>query len=181
MKEIPESSVRIIRAAAFFGVNTCTVSDDTNAYLRKCSHLHAQTGTLIMFTRDVGHHDIGWFNPQHQRCLNLAISFHAPQPEQADDRLMNPFTLAYLNMDLPPAPFDHALARKWAKAILYPNHNISWHETMNSQHARALGIEHWRVFCNAAWMPIKPVGEVHSRPMTGWKSWEEANEESAER
>lgn len=172
-----ESVVHQIRRAATYGSFHGQERHPLQAaYLRRCTHLHAHTGTLLIYTRDAGHHTSGWMaNPQFERCLHLSISFRAAQPDHAVDRLMSPHVLAELGATLALAPFDHRLAGVWAEQILHPFAALAWTEPAMSHWGRQAEVRHWRIFCDEGWHPNRPVGEVYSRRLTeaGWKTWSE--------
>jgi len=179
--EIPEAVIRTIRMRAKRGFSTGRDHLPREAaYYRSCTHLHWQTGTLIMFTRDTGHHSSGWFkNPDYERCLHLSLSFREPRPQQPADYLGSPHMIAQLGGIMPLAPFDERLADAWVQAILQEDRRQAWIEGAFSQQGKELSVRHWRVFCDQAWNPIKPRGEVYSRELTeaGWKSWSDQHSE----
>lgn len=57
---------------------------------------------------------------------------------------------------------------KWQKYI--------WAESPVTDEGRLRDVWHYRVFCNPAWEPIIPRGEVYSKEFTenGWLSWSDA-------
>jgi hypothetical protein len=177
MRSVPESIIRTIRTRAAYGVSTGRDQLPHEArYYRRCTHFHWRTGTVVMFTRDTGHHTSGWFkNPDFERCLHLSLSFREPRPEADVELLGSPHTITALGGVLPLAPFDPALADAWTKAILGDARRLSWCEGAFSAEGRAVSVRHWRVFCDRAWEPIKPRGEVYDRELTeaGWQSWSE--------
>lgn len=121
-----------------------------------CTHFHAATGTLIIFTRDEGMHSSGWFkNPDYDKCLHLSLSFADPVTHQR-------------------RPFDEKLADAWVDAFFPNDKKLVWMESAKMPTARAI-VTHYRVFCDENWQPILPRGEVYSTEFTekGWKSWSE--------
>ena len=181
MMEIPETVVATIRRRARYGVTYGR--DDTpseRTYYRRCTYLHWHTGTLVMFTRDAGHHTSGWMkNPDYERCLHLSLSFREPRPTAPVDQLADPAMVEILGGHVPLRPWDDALARRWVSAILGDGERYSWHEGPFSWQGNAAGVQHWRVFCDHGWKPIKPRGEVYSRELTeaGWRSWSDQQPE----
>lgn len=164
--DIPESVIAAIRRAASYGMSTGRDHlPEEAAYYRRCTHLHAHTGTLIMFTRDTGHHSSGWIkNPDYERCLHVSLSFRVPQPRFPIDRLVSvQFAKDWLGW-LGLAPFDAKLADQWVQAILgHDAAKLSWHEGAFSKDGKTLGVQHWRTFCDPGWQPIHPRGEVYGR------------------
>jgi hypothetical protein len=179
--EIPESIIHTIRKTAGYGVSTGHDEHPIEAaYYRRCTHLHWQTGTVLMLTRDTGHHSSGWMkNPDFERCLHLSISFREPRPEVDTIRLADPHVLARFGATLISVPFDRPLALRWVKAILGDDRKLAWEEGAFSHQGRQLSVTHWRVFCDRAWQAIKPRGEVYSRELTekGWKSWSDQHDQ----
>lgn len=182
MIDIPETVVREIKRRAGYGI--AHGRDDTpweRAYYRRCTWFHGHTGTVVMFTRDSGHHTSGWMkNPDYERCLHLSLSFKEPI-DRAPEHIVNADVVTRLGLYLRQRDFDWSLAAKWADAVLHPNASLSWCEGPFSRAAKAAGVHHYRVFCDPAWAPWKPRGEVYSLDFTekGWKSWSEVQGENA--
>lgn len=127
-------------------------------YFQHARQFHQETGTLLLFTRDVGHHTGGWFkNPDYEQCYHLSLSFWGPQT-------------------LKPRSFDHPLAAAWVQAFYGAYTHLVWEE--GPQFNLEPEVRHYRVFCDAHWQPILPRGEVYSKEFTekGWKSFSELNE-----
>ena len=129
-----------------------------------CHYDDDVTMTRLIFTRDVGHHTSGWLkNPDYERCLHLSCS---PFPEFiiSTRRAADPTLKTW---------------RRWAKAFFGDAARYLWAESPKSDTGKRLGVWHFRVFCNEAWEPHLPRGEVYSREFTeaGWRSasqiWEE--------
>lgn len=180
MMEIPDSVVARIRLNALYGVSTgrAHVLSMEAAYMRRCTHFHWQTGTMILFTRDTGHHTGGWLkNPDFERCFHLSLSFREPYPERPASELANVARLAGLmtaaGTHIPPAHYDDRLAESWARAVLGEDVRFAWVESAKSREGIVLGVRHYRVFCDLGWRPIMPRGEVYSRELTarGWRSF----------
>jgi hypothetical protein len=129
-------------------------------YLHHCTGLHRPTGSLMIFTRDTGHHRCGWWkNPDYESCFHLSLSYRDPE------------TLAPLEFK------DNALTREWLEYFFGPWQRYLWIESPKSDEGKILQVWHYRVFTDPAWQPIIPRGEVYSRELTeaGWKSFSEVN------
>lgn len=130
------------------------------ALMRHCAHLYAinpRVSASLIYTRDVGHHLNGWWkNPDYERCMHLSISFC----ENPTDK---------------PVPFMRPEAEKIARAFFGADVAKLWVEPPVSDKGIARGVHHYRLFCDAAWTPILPHGEVYSRENTppGWQSFSE--------
>lgn len=175
---IPENTIATIRKRALLGIHDGRDHPLTRHYINECTFFHGRTGAIIIFTRDSGHHSSGWMkNPDYERCLHLSLSFREPQ-DWAIDRLAKVSTLVMLGAILELAPFSLAKAKPWVEAMLYPAAALSWMESPFSAQGKECDVRHWRLFCDAAWQPIKPRGEVYNTDITekGWRSWSEINE-----
>jgi len=131
-----------------------------NRYFASCRAVHAFRGITTAFTRDVGYHSSGWWkNPDFERCYHLSISF------------FDPATLS-------PRPFEDAIARRIAKAFYTKHTKWVWVESPYSDEGKAMGVWHYRLFCDERWQPILPRGEVYSRELTeaGWKSFSDVQD-----
>lgn len=154
-----------LRAASRTGMFDGLMTSAAQIYLERCKAFHASTGSLLIFTRDSGHHSSGWFkNPEFELCLHLSLSFHEP------------FQLHKQ------ATFSQALADEWVDCVFGEKKKLAWRETAKSPEGRALEVVHWRVFCDAHWFPIYPRGEVYSREFTekGWQSWSDLHGDTPE-
>ena len=174
---ISEDALHRIHRAAKSGVTRGRDrTPDERKYYRRCTHFHYRTGTVLMFTRDTGHHTSGWMkNPDYERCLHLSLSFRDVFPLMSPDRLGDVHTLRQLGGTYALRPFDHDLAALWVHLILGDAKKLSWEEGAFSAEGRTVGVRHWRVFCGPGWEPLKPRGEVYNTDFTekGWKSWSE--------
>jgi hypothetical protein len=137
---------------------TCNgrLSTVTMARLATSTYDDGITETRILYTRDVGHHTSGWIkNPDYERCLHLSLS---PSP---------PLVLLPRGVQL-----DRKAARLWVKAFFGQHVRYVWAESPKSPMGRERGVWHWRLFCDAAWQPILPRGEVYSTEFTelGWRT-----------
>lgn len=132
-------------------------SHEARAYLERCTEVHYRSGTRLIFTRDAGHHSLGWWkNPDYERCLHLSLSFFDPETGE-------------------PAPYDGRRAEKWAQLFFGRNLRLVWVEPPYSDEGKTRGVHHFRLFCDPSWAPIKPRGEVYTRELTerGWRSFSE--------
>ena len=136
-------------------------SPASRRYLLDCRHYHPATECLILYTRDTGHHPSGWWkNPDYERCYHLSISFVAYERGRAQ-----------------PLPFDTRTAGKWAEAFSGKETRNAWIEPPYSDEGKSQGVHHYRLFCDPAWQPIKPRGEVYSKDWTpaDWKSFSDVH------
>lgn len=134
-----------------------TGQNELSLYFRLANRIHPETGTSLLFTRDKGMHDCGWFkNPDYNQCYHLSISFW--------DFSVLP--------DGTPIPYDFQIARTWIKAFYGAWSRYIWEESPFSTNLRS-EVRHYRVMTDPTWQPIIPRGEVYSRDFTekGWKSW----------
>lgn len=126
-------------------------------HIRRCTHYHRPTEAMIIYTRDTGMHSSGWWkNPDYERCLHLSLSFVGVEGGEAY-----------------PLQFDRRMAEHWAEAFFGSNARLCWIEPPYSPEGKARGVHHYRLFCDPAWQPILPRGEVYSRDWTpsDWLSW----------
>lgn len=126
-------------------------------YFSSCMGLDPRTGTRLIYTRDEGMHSSGWFkNPDYERCYHLSLSYFDPLTYEA-------------------RPKDRKLTRIWLNGFFGQNVNLLWCEPPATNEGVMKDVWHYRLFCNPAWQPIKPRGEVYSREFTekGWKSFSE--------
>jgi hypothetical protein len=67
---------------------------------------------------------------------------------------------------------DRATTARWVRAFWGDDARHVWAESPKSRDGIAQGVWHWRVFCDAAWQPLTPRGEVYDSEFTelGWKS-----------
>lgn len=132
-------------------------SPASRRYLIDCKHYHGPTQSSILFTRDTGHHTSGWWkNPDYERCYHLSLSFVGFEGGRG-------YSL----------PFDLRMADKWAKAFFGDEVKNLWIEPPYSDVGKSQGVHHYRLFCDEAWQPMKPRGEVYSTDWTPaeWKSF----------
>ena len=177
--DIPDSVIGAILRTANYGATTGRMNTPLEQdYVALCSHFHWQTGTTVLYTRDTGHHTGGWFkNPDFERCKHLSIAFRDPWPHRPADELATIGRVAMLAQQMGVVfnsrPFDPAMAEAWVKAILRDDRKLAWTESPFTRAGKAIGVRHYRVFCDRAWAPIKPRGEVYNRELTerGWNSY----------
>jgi len=140
-------------------------------YLSACRRLDFRTGAVLLFTRDGGHHSSGWMkNPDYERCWHLSLSPLPPgasriwMPRAGEEQL---------------AELDKKVSCAWVKAFYGEDLRYVWEESPKSPEGRACNVWHYRVFCNEAWEPIVPRGEVYSTELTelGWRSASQVFEE----
>lgn len=178
MMDISNGVIKVIRARALADVCDGRANARNAAYMQLCSHFHGHSGTLILFSRDHGHHTSGWMkNPDFERCWHLSLSFRTPFPAWPIERLASPHALAQLGAVIGLVPFDWKLARQWVDAILGHDARLAWTESAKSPTGIELSVMHWRVFADEGWSAIKPRGETYRRDLTelGWKSWSDLN------
>ncbi len=128
-------------------------------YLRHCTLDDAATLTRLIFTRDTGHHTSGWLkNPDYENCWHLSTS---PRPNliilPGDERLAEP---------------DMKTNGRWVRAFYGEDARLVWAESPKTPEGIQHGVWHWRLFCDAHWVPILPRKEVYSKDFTelGWRS-----------
>ena len=154
--------VSVLKMAAATGIFTGSGSFEDVRYCDGCRILHHDTGTLILFTRDEGYHSCGWWkNPDYERCYHLSISFKGVQGDDV-------FRL----------PRNSKLTDKWIDAFYGDDKKKMWTEPPYSKAGKAMEVWHYRLFCDEAWQPIKPKGEVYSRDQIpeGFMSFSELND-----
>lgn len=126
-----------------------------SSYVRACTQIDRRTGTKLLFTRDAGMHSCGWWkNPDYERCYHLSLSFSNPITGQ-------------------PRPKNKKLTEEWINAFFSDDKRFLWIEPPCYTDGKSLDVWHYRLFCDPAWQPIKPRGEVYSKEFTerGWKSY----------
>jgi hypothetical protein len=130
------------------------------AYFRSCTLHHWFRGLTTIFTRDVGYHTSGWWkNPDYERCLHLSLSFFDPMTRQRREE-------------------DKSIRDKLIASLFSQHKRWIWVEPPYSDTGKALGVWHYRLFCNAGWNPIMPRGEVYDRELTecGWHSYSDVQD-----
>jgi hypothetical protein len=155
---ISESLVKRMKRTAATGTYDGQLDGPARGgYFGRCVHYCRNTAARLIYTRDVGMHGSGWWkNPDYNQCLHLSISFAVIEGR-------NVF----------PLPQDHKAARRWCEAIFGHDTKLLWIEPPFSAEGKASDVWHYRLFCDPAWEPIKPRGEVYNTDWTpaDWKSW----------
>ena len=124
-------------------------------YFAGCRRQNLFRGLTTIFSRDTGYHTSGWWkNPDYERCYHLSVSFFDPLSQE-------------------PTQPDADTVRKLVRGFFGVHRRLIWVEPPYSDHGKKLGVTHYRLFCDEAWQPIKPRGEVYSRELTeaGWLSY----------
>jgi len=121
------------------------------------------TNTTIIFSRDSGMHNVGWWkNPEYNSCLHLSVSAAPP--------------IIYMP-GVAKAELDKKTSFRWVKAFFGEHSKWVWHEGPYSRNGKRYSVHHYRLFCDAKnnWEPLLPKGEVYSKLNTelGWKSFSE--------
>ena len=132
-------------------------------YFDRCRWVFRPLGCKAIYTRDVGYHTSGWWkNPDYERCFHLSLSFVDPETGE-------------------PAPRDPVLTALFLEALFGPHRRWLWCEPPHTQRGKRLAVWHYRLFCDPAWEPIKPRGEVYSRELTeaGWRSFSDVQADLA--
>lgn len=133
--------------------------------MRLCTHkfqFSPERGAIIICTRDVGHHESGWWkNPDYERCWHVSISYrqHHDGPREVD---------VLLNQ-------DRRQSEVIVRAFFGDDAMLTWCEPPFSDRGKVGDVWHYRLFCDRGWQPIKPRGEVYSKRDTpaDWKSFSE--------
>lgn len=119
-------------------------------YFESCRWWLERFDCILIFTRDVGHHTCGWWkNPDYERCYHLSISFPGGRSRKKEQYIL--------------------------QKLFRGNCRLLWCEPPYSEGGKKAEVYHYRLFCNEAWEPIMPRGEVYSTQFTelGWKSFSE--------
>jgi hypothetical protein len=156
-----DALVAFARRRALRGLYDGRVSDNSMMLMQACSHhyeqrLHDRAATILL-TRDIGHHTAGWWkNPDYERCWHLSLSQRDPATWQT-------------------VPTEHPFFAALADAFFGRDARLTWLEGPYSPEGKMRDVWHYRLFCNEAWEPILPRGEVYSKAFTeiGWRSFSE--------
>lgn len=130
--------------------------------IMQCRHLlqlSPEHIACVIFTREHGYHSGGWWkNPDYERCWHLSLSF-AAEPGMA------------------PLPYDRKAGEQLARAFFGDDARLLWIEGPATPEGRARHVWHYRLFCDPAWAPLKPRGEVYSRDWTpaDWQSFSDVH------
>lgn len=156
-----EALVSFARRRAMRGLYDGQMTEANQDLIRLCSHRYHEIrnalGAVIIFTRDTGHHTGGWWkNPDYERCWHLSLSQRDPRTGET-------------------VPADMAFFQRLAEAFFEDDVRKTWLEGPYSPEGKATGVWHYRLFCDEAWNPILPRGEVYNTEFTeaGWKSFSE--------
>lgn len=150
--------VSLAKLRAERGIYDGRVNARSAKLIQLCTHryrVNLGLGATLIYTKDGGHHSRGWWkNPGYERCLHLSLSF---------------FSGAH------PVDFDKRNAFKIARGFFGDHVAKAWVEPSYSSEGIAVGVHHYRVFCDPTWQPIIPVGEVYSKRDTPahWRSFSE--------
>jgi len=114
-------------------------------YLDECRWWIERWDCLAILTRDVGYHTSGWWILSPPTERGTALKQGAYQRPQS--------------------PLTPPLCVKGAQRCEGPY----------TAEGKQCGVFHYRLFCDPAWQPLKPRGEVYTREFTeaGWKSYSE--------
>lgn len=135
----------------------------------KCRGFHLPTGTMLIYTRDVGMHTGGWLrNPDYERCSHLSLSFYEPL---GSGQLIHTYSQT-------PRGKDQQLTNELIDLFFGDWKRYLWAEPPMSKHGKSLEVWHYRLFCDEQWRPLLPRGEVYSNEFTeiGWKSFSELHD-----
>jgi hypothetical protein len=141
---------------------------DSRKYIERCKGFDQNSGCLIIFTRDEGHHASGWWkNPDYERCWHLSVSQREAPTMEARPRVSS---------------VHHA----WVTAFFGDDARSIWTEPPYSAEGKQFDVWHYRLFVRPDWKTaLIPRSEVYSREFTeaGWLSYSDllAAEEAAER
>lgn len=132
------------------------------SYFGRCRQVVPVLGTMLIYTRDIGHHSSGWWkNPDYERCLHLSMSSFDPETGEATGKRNEQLTDIFI------------------EAFFGGHKRLLWCEPPYSEQGKRRCVWHYRLFCDEGWKPIKPRGEVYGRELTeaGWKSYSDVQEE----
>jgi hypothetical protein len=121
-------------------------------YFDDCIWYSEKYQCSIIFTKDIGHHESGWWkNPDYERCYHLSISFREGRNEHKLNKIID--------------------------GLFGSNKKLIWIEPPYSKEGKQSEIWHYRLFCDPNWKAILPRGEVYNTHFTeiGWKSFSEKN------
>jgi hypothetical protein len=100
-------------------------------YFDSCIWLLEQYPATIIFTKEEGYHSGGWWkNPDYERCWHLSVSFKGGNEKKA---LTNMLTYLFGEYT------------RWL-----------WWEPPYSKEGKENDVNHYRLFCDEYWQPIKP-------------------------
>jgi hypothetical protein len=155
-----DALVPFARARAQRGLYDGRVSAASQRLIDLCSHewhLGLSLRVIMIFTRDVGHHSSGWWkNPDYERCFHLSLSYRDLMTGVGSGHRKD-------------------RSEEVARAFFGDDARRCWIEGPYSPEGKFRDVWHYRLFCDPAWMPISPKGEVYSRENTpaDWRSFSE--------
>jgi hypothetical protein len=158
-------------------------------YFRRCCRTYVAEGgplgTRLIFTRDSGMHECGWWkNPQYNQCLHLSLSFFDLEGGIADFPDRVPFSPGgRFVTPLGRLPQRRELADPWIELFYGDWKRLLWAEPPYGADGKAHDVWHYRVFTDPTFtIPLLPMGEVYSRRLieAGWKSWSDLRGEAQE-
>jgi len=155
-----DSLVPFAKTRARRGTYNGIADDAARRLIELCTHeLHIGLSLRvpIIFSRDVGHHSGGWWkNPDYERCYHLSISYRDMMTDQS-------------------VAHRKDLSEEIATAFFVDDARRCWIEGPYSPEGKYRDVWHYRLFCDLAWQPISPKGEVYSRENTpaDWHSFSE--------
>jgi len=153
-----------MRTHAGLGVFDGTRASASTRYFERARRIDDRCDTVLLLTRDVGHHSSGWWkNPDYERCWHLSVS---PLTEGT----------RYVRQEGPGfVDFSERIRAAWVRACFGEDIRLLWAEPPYSREGRIANVWHYRLFCDAGWQPILPRGEVYDRELTeaGWLSGSE--------
>ena len=116
-------------------------------YFAGCRWYWPKYEVSVILTRDVNHHLGGWWkNPQYEQCWPLSL---ANQSESGQ-----------------PGAKNESNTLKILKAVFADEIKNIWSEPPFTEQGKRFEIWHYRLFCDMAWIPFKPKGEVYSTELT---------------
>lgn len=158
-----------MKRVAKYGIYTGRIRSAADArYFERCKRaMMTDPKTVLIFTRDAGMHDCGWWkNPDYNNCLHLSVSFVG-----VEDRSVYPL------------PKHQGLTDRWVELFFGDWRRLIWAEPPFSAEGRARDVWHYRVFTDPTYRtPLLPRGEVYTREFTmaGWKSWSDLHGDKVE-
>lgn len=154
-----DALVPFARRRAMRGFYDGSMSARNLSLMQVCTHRFTQfrreRAVAIILTRDIGHQRNGWWkNPDYERCWHLSLSQRDPRTFQS-------------------VPKELPFFAELAEAFFGREARLTWLEGPYSPEGKQADVWHYRLFCNEAWEPILPRGEVYGREFTeaGWKSF----------
>ena len=144
------------------GIYTGTITPENRQIIDRCRHVHLQSGTVLIFSRDGDFHASGWIkNPDFSRCYHLSLSFFDPRTGCETSQ-------------------NKKKAGQWCES-LFGTQYMSWLliESPKSSYGKQKDVWHYRLFCDENWQVILPRGEPYHtlRTETGWKTWSEIHQQ----